>query len=230
MRLGSIASVHRGISTGANHFFVLEDKKARDIGISEEDGYLKKVIPTRIPKIKFKSIFDYEDWSILKEEGKPCWLLYLPRIPEEDLPAHVRKYLRKGERLGVHLTPTSRSRKYWHHVRIPASGRHPDLFFTYISRGFPVFAYNKVSAYNLTNLLGIYLKLPAISADDKMQKLVELLENELRDWIVQRCVGRRYKGGFVKFEPKDLEKMPVSISAIEDLHIGFKPLTSSEQP
>jgi len=223
--LGDIASVHRGISTGANNFFVITDSLAKEIGISEDMGYLKKVIPTKIPKVMLKKVFDEDDWSILKEEGRPCWLLSLPRkTPISDLPVGVRQYLRKGESLGIHLIPTCRAREQahmpWYYIKMP---RIPDLFFTYISRGYPIFVYNKIRAYNLTNLLGVYIK-KQVSLDDEMERLVTLLNEELRSWIDKENVGRIYKGGLIKFEPKDLEKMPISLSSLNKHSISFKPL------
>jgi len=218
--MNSFANVHRGISTGANSFFVINDELAKDLGVLDKTTYLKKIMPTKIAKERIKVVFDHDDWQSLRNEGKSCWLLSLPaKTAENDLPSRIRQYLREGERLGVHRTPTCMNRKPWYSIRIPQA---PDLFFTYISRGFPKFAYNKAQVHNLTNLLGVYLKSPAAPFDYHMQELAELLNVELADWINRKAVGRMYKGGIIKFEPRDLEKMPVSSTALCKIDMRIK--------
>lgn len=221
--LGFFASVHRGISTGANKFFVLSDEMVEKMGISV--GYLKKVIPTRIRKVYLSTVFDEDEWDNLREKGLPCWLLCLPRkILTDDLPFEVRRYIKKGERLGIHLIPTCKNRKPWYYIRIPS--RIPDLVFTYMARGYPKFIYNKACAYNLTNLLGIYLNAPIRHSDEKMVNLTKLLNNELKNWIDQESAGRKYAGGLIKFEPGDLETMPIHESTLAEMRIGFSSLNT----
>jgi len=215
--LVSFASVHRGISTGANSFFVLTDEEVKEVEIPKD--FLKKVIPTKIP---LPIVFEPKDWEECKRAGKPCWLLSLPsRIPFEDLPTTLRQYIKKGESRGIHLIPTCRNRQPWYHIKIP---RVPDLVFTYMFRQYPKFVYNKAQAYNLTNLLSVYLNVPVERADDTMMTVTELLNSELKKWIDQEPVGRRYRGGLVKFEPRDLWVMPVSESALGKMEIGLSRL------
>lgn len=223
--LHSIASVHRGISTGANDFFVLTDESVREIGVPKD--YLKRVIPTRIRKARLGEVFRKKDWNDLREEGKACWLLCLPgETPTDDLPAGLKHYIKRGVREGIHLVPTCKNRKpYWYCIKPP---KHtPDLVYTYISRGYPKFIFNRIGAYNLTNLLSIHLKVqsaPSRNLTAKMVDLTKLLNNELRKWIDAESVCRRYKGGLVKFEPGDLKNMPICESAVDKLGIGFKSL------
>lgn len=219
--LGCLAAVHRGISTGANSFFVLTDNRAKELGIWGNAAYLRRIIPTKIAKARLGVVFDDEAWQNLRKEGKPCWLLSLPEKMPDSFPSGIKQYLREGERGGIHMSPTCKNRKYWHSIRIP---NVPDLLFTYVSRGFPVFAYNKAQAHNLTNLLGVYLKFPVFSEDNQMKLFAQLLNNELVKWVNQNSVGRRYKGGLVKFEPSDLERMPISMTALNGIGIRFRQL------
>jgi tRNA1(Val) A37 N6-methylase TrmN6 len=222
--LGDIASVHRGISTGANDFFVLTDMEVEAMGLSNTD-YVRMVMPTRIRKDELPTVFAIEDWNDLKEKGKRCWLLCLPSVSPDELPSSVKEYIRKGERNGIQLIPTCRDREPWYHIKI---SRTPvsDLVFTYMSRGYPKFIYNKARVYNLTNLLGIRISGPTRFSDRKMANFVEQLNTELEKWIDQEVVGRKYPGGLVKFEPGDLKNMPICEQSLVK-SLGLVPLVSS---
>jgi len=220
--LGHLADVHRGISTGSNSFFVLTDDRAKELGVWGNTAYLRRIVPTKIPKIRLGIVLDEEAWKNLKKEGKACWLLSLPeRAPLDSFPSGIREYLKTGERLGIHLIPTCKERKNWYSVRVPNA---PDMFFTYVSRGFPIFTYNEVRAHNLTNLLGIYLKFPIFLEKNRMKLLAELLNSEMVKWVNQNSVGRKYKGGLIKFEPSDLERMAISVKALNSIGINLPQL------
>ena len=222
--LGDIASVHRGISTGANDFFVLTDMEVEAMGLSKTD-YVRMVMPTRIRKDELPTVFGIEDWNDLKENGKRCWLLCLPSVSPDELPSSVKEYIRKGERNGIQLIPTCRDREPWYHIKI---SRTPvsDLVFTYMSRGYPKFIYNKARVYNLTNLLGIRISGPTRFSDRKMANFVEQLNTELEKWIDLEVVGRKYPGGLVKFEPGDLKNMPICEQSLVK-SLGLVPLVSN---
>jgi len=221
--LAAIARVHRGVSTGANNFFVINDRLVKKIGVPMD--HLRKVIPTKIQKARFSNIFKEQDWEKLREEGKSCWLLFLqPNARTDALPQGLRRYIRVGEEHGIPRIPTCRNRKSWYSVSVPL--RIPDFFFTYISRGYPRFIYNAARVYNLTNLLGVYLTKPMSLSDSKAEIFVGSLDAEIRDWIDEESVGRKYVGGLIKFEPGDLEKMPIPKSTLEDLELGYVSLES----
>lgn len=200
--LGTYASVHRGISTGANWFFVLTDALAHKVSIPEE--YLEKVIP---PRVRLPEVISEETWRHFKDSGQRCWLLSIPKgTLLENLPGGVRQYLRLGEKEGVHLTATCNGREPWYCV--PSQGA-PDFVFTYMSRGHPRFLLNEVRARILNNLLGVCLA-RSFSSIRNRAEVRELLTESLSKWIRRDHVGRRYSGGLVKFEPNDLRKMPIS--------------------
>lgn len=213
--LDFLASIHRGISTGANDYFVIDDKSAGELRILGNGIFLKKIMPTKIAKARLKNVLDSDDWLRLRQENRPCWLLSLPKDKSaEKFPIEIRNYIREGESRGIHLIPTCKNREPWYYVRIPPNP--PNLFFTYISRGLPKFIYNKARVYNLTNLLGVYLQVTHVS-DRQMEELTEVLNTDLVKWIKTRPVGRRYQYGLIKFEPRDLNCMPISKSSLKDL-------------
>jgi hypothetical protein len=212
--LGFFAKVHRGISTGANSFFVLTDQDVKRNGIPMR--FLIRIVPPRTGREFIPDIFTEQDWEKLRLMQKQCWMLCLPKeLPAHHIPPQIEQYIKSGERQGVHLTPTSMSRKPWYSIRIPPEA--PDLLFTYISRKYPRFIQNKARVYNLTNNV----------LSQKMEEIVNLLNKDLRTWIDTDFAGRNYVGGLIKFEPRNLEKLPVSESlrkclGIENLNSSLK--------
>lgn len=215
--LNVIASVHRGISSGANDYFVLTSDSAEKMMIPEE--YLTKVIPPKTPSIMLKEEFALQDWEKLKSMGRPCLLLTIgPKEPPEKLPTVITKYIKMGERRGIHQIPTCRNRKpWWYSVRIPKTA--PDYMFTYMFRHTPRFFFNKAHVYHLTNLLGVYFKRSSPSVR-KIANVGDLLNTELAHWFDQGLIGRKYAGGLVKLEPHDLEKMPISRNILKEFGVS----------
>jgi adenine-specific DNA-methyltransferase len=214
--LSKIAKVHRGISTGANEFFVLTSDAIKNIGITES-RYITKVMPTRIAKLRLGTSLDLDEWNNLEKEGRACWLLTVPSKRSIDsLPIELRNYLLKGKGLAIHETPTSKSREPWYSIKLPE--RPPDMFFTYIARGVPHFVYNKAKVFNLTNLLGVYLNESLVNlSEEEICLVVQTLNEAIKDWCQSQLVGRRYRGGIVKLEPRDLEMMPIPKSLADKL-------------
>ena len=181
------------------------------------DNFLNKIIPTKIKKDRLSLSFTNNQWNYLRNEGKPCWLLTIPNsMKPEDLPIEIIQYLKLGERAGIHLTPTSLKRKPWYSVRMR---KPPDLFFTYISRGYPKFFYNEARVLYLTNLLGVYIRNQKMLPKGTMMDFVRMLNNELKNWIDAESVGRKYKGGLVKFEPGDLKKFIIREDKLKELNM-----------
>lgn len=205
-RLRSIASVRRGISTGANDFFVITSAEAARLGVPSK--YLVRIIPTRIKLEASNFMFEKSDWDILDRQGKPCWLLHIPSDQTiDELPSKLKQYLREGERRRVPLVPTCKSRKQWFSLKLGQGS--PLLVYTYMSRR-PRFLYNKAGTYILTNLLGVYPKNAGRFSDSMARDFVAQLNRDFLKWIRNEDAGRVYAGGLRKFEPGDLEQMPVS--------------------
>jgi hypothetical protein len=204
VHLMEIANVHRGISTGANSFFALTDQMVQNWDIPE--GWRTRIIPTKISLPE--EVFRERDWNKLREEGKPCWLLRIPRESAfERLPESIKNYISIGEGDRINLRPTCKFRDRWYCVPVlPA----PDMIFTYISHERPRFIYNQARAHILTNLLGVVLKTRHQRGEIEMRNLSRLLTRDLVAWTKETGAGRRYAGGLTKFEPGDLKNMPLS--------------------
>ncbi|MCW4019355.1 MAG: N-6 DNA methylase [Candidatus Bathyarchaeota archaeon] len=217
IKLGDVANVHRGISTGANVFFVLNESSVRKIGVPPD--FLLKVVPPKTERKFLPDTFDESDWDNLRQLQRPCWILKIPEHYEKMIPLmkKIMNYLEMGKRQGIHMAPTCLKRKPWFSVRTPTNS--PDFFFTYISRIYPKFIYNKAKAYNLTNLLSVYLTLPKKYSDETMNQIAMMLSEDIKNWMEMQFAGRIYSGGLIKFEPKNLEEMPISKSLQEILGV-----------
>jgi adenine-specific DNA-methyltransferase len=221
--LGSIASVHRGISTGANKFFLLTDEISKQFSIPTK--YLEKIIPPRVRRLP--DVFTNADWDSLRLSGKPCWLLVIKGQDFNALPVEIKRYVRYGERLGFHMTATCKGRLSWFSIDIPE--QPPKLVFTYMSRGRPRFICNKACSYIVNNLLAVELKNGWLGIKD-FEEIAELLNKSLRNWIDHNKVGRTYSGGLLKIEPGDLEKLPISRDLVETIMPPLSNFLSKEKP
>jgi hypothetical protein len=204
--VGDLLKIKRGISTGCNDFFVLTDDEVRTRRIPKK--YLKPVLPTRIP-IK-SEYFSERDWQALRESGSSCWMLSLPdRLLKEFEPA-VRDYLREGIRRGLHVTPTANRLRTWYSLPLP--DKPPDVFVTYLFRGSPHFALNGAGVFHLTNILGGRF-IPTFDALEK-EASVRALNLEAPQWMERITVGREYRGGLRKIEPRELASLPIDSWAV----------------
>lgn len=208
-----IGSVHRGISTGANNYFLLNKDLVKKFKIPET--FLTKVIPPKTPHKYFNEKFSNTDWERLMDNGASCLLLSIdPKMSPEDLPYDVMKYIKLGESKGVHLVPTSRARMPWWSVRIPKNP--PDIIFTYMFRGKPKFFVNEARVFNLTNLLGIYFSHSVNFSVD----IINSLNKSSESWVNSGRAGRNYAGGLTKLEPKELERMPLPLTLLRKLGVS----------
>lgn len=108
VRLGDIAEVRRGFTTGANEFFYLDEARIRQWGIEEE--FLRPVV---------KSPRDYYSITIPQE---PIWYLLWCQAPKNALKGkNVLAYLEWGEQQGYNKRPSCAGRNPWYAVHGPTS-------------------------------------------------------------------------------------------------------------
>lgn len=101
VRLGDISDVRRGVTTGANEFFYLDDEKIKKWGIEEE--YL-------VPIIKSPREFESILLCIIDFKYK---LFYCPKTKKQLKDTHALKYIEYGEKRRYNLRPTCSSRNKW---------------------------------------------------------------------------------------------------------------------
>ena len=216
--LSELARVKRGIATGANSFFTLSGDDARRRGIG--DGFLAPVI-SRASQARGYEI-TRADMRRMDAAGQRAYLLYFEGEPS----AAVRRYLRRGQRLGIHERYLCAHRRPWYRVerRDPAP-----VLATVFSRNNMRFVRNDAGCLNLAAYHGIY---PRFRGRDMTDALLCYLNSGLCA-RVQEASRREYGGGLHKFEPGDLMALPVlpvtrlGRTAVEELARAFRRLAGS---
>jgi adenine-specific DNA-methyltransferase len=192
--LSRIAEVNRGIATGHNDFFALSQKEAAIWKI--EDRFLKPVI-SKATHIKGYN-FRWNDYEILKKRQEKVFLLYCFEAPSKNL----WRYIRYGEKMGTHLRYLTQHREPWYSME---KGMVAQILATVFSRARMRFIFNETGCLNLTAFHGIY---PTFQSEVMVKALLAYLNSNLcKD--IQVIKRREYGGGLHKFEPRDLEKLPV---------------------
>lgn len=217
--LGDVLRVRRGISTGCNEFFVLNDEqiRCRNLPIHR----FRPVLPTRVRIAQ--DILSKRDWELFRRTGQRCWLLTLPPSDVDEFETPIREYLREGIRLGVHDTPTARASRAWYSIPVPAEP--PDVFITYLFRGNPNFTLNEARVLHLTNILGGRF-VTSIADNARQEKAIDLLNHQARQWFAEGTAGREYRGGLRKIEPRELSNLPVQLGLLDTMGIDFHTLDS----
>ena len=196
MELGEICRVHRGQVTGCNAVWIA--------------GGWTGALPDAvlIPAVtRARDLLDVG--ATLSCAGGLRRVIELPvdlgELDEAER-CKVRRFLRWAEDMGADRSYIARHRRAWWAVglRPPAP-----ILCTYMARRTPAFVRNRCGVRHLNIAHGLYPRevLPPAVLDN----LAAWLRNN-----VGVAAGRTYAGGLTKFEPKELERIP--IPKLERLH------------
>jgi hypothetical protein len=207
LTVGDLFSVKRGLATGANDFFILKRRQARELGLPEQ--FLRPILPgpRSIPGA----------WIDRASDGFPLGLPELVLL-DCDLPLtevqqrhpSLERYLRLGEAQGIpkRYLPAHRSLWYRQERRPPAP-----ILCTYMGRqnggGRAIrFLRNRSEATAPNVYLLLYPRPPLAVACRDDPKAIDLLFAALGE-IAHGLAdgGRVYGGGLNKIEPKELAAM-----------------------
>ena len=199
-RLGEMASVRRGIATGANEFFTVDDETIERWGLEPE--FLTRIIPHARSVLYYD--FTREDWNRLRAAGERVWMVSSRRPLEELKGANLRRYLEWGESKGFSRRYIPSHREPWYSSE---RAKPPPLLFTYMGRRRPRFIVNESGAINLNNLHGVT---PSMEFENpiRLKALLAVANGQLMLEDPARH-GRTYSGGLTKFEPKEVENLPM---------------------
>ncbi|HEX8468368.1 MAG TPA: methyltransferase [Allosphingosinicella sp.] len=189
LEIGDLFRVKRGVVTGRNLVWV--------------EGHYRGQLPSRflLPTVtKARDLIDAG--SRLSSPLTLKRVLFLPKslegLPDTDREL-IERFLFWAKQQGADKTFTAKSRNPWFHVGDRAA---PPVLATYMGRRQPFFTHNAVKARYLNIALGLYPHEP-MSEDDLVAVVRFLQEN------VPMSYGRTYAGGLVKFEPGELEAVPI---------------------
>jgi hypothetical protein len=198
-RLADYLRIRRGIATGDNAFFVLDQQRVDEFRIEPE--FLQPIIAAArdLPECELTK----RDWERLRALGRPCFLLDVT-LPLSALRGkRVRDYLELGRRQRVNLRFNCRTRTPWYR---PENVAAPDVIVTYMTRGRLRFVRNRSDCRVLSVLLNGF---KTAACRDLDQLLAVLNAADTADLLRQR--SRTYAGGLTKIEPGELSRLPMPV-------------------
>lgn len=189
VELGELCRVHRGQVTGANAVWVVGRKS------------------TELPEcVLFPSVTKahelFEAGEQLIDLSNLRLVIDLPEDLDKLDPGErkeVDRFLRMARSAGASDSYIARSRKRWWRVGLykPAP-----VLATYMARRPPAFVHNPARARHINIAHGLYPREPI--SKEGLDRLVRYLRVS-----VQVSQGRTYAGGLTKFEPREMERLPV---------------------
>jgi SAM-dependent methyltransferase len=193
IRLGDVAQIRRGVATGANSFFVISERRRRQLKLRRRTLKPCVASPRRIP---FDEISN-ESLESLPDEA-PRWLVDCSDPTAICAPTALGAYLRAGWLQGVPDGYLASQRTLWHAQEQRDSA---PILFSYLNRKRPRFVRNRAGAVPLNN----WLIIDPIEGVDIEALYAELCTAEIFDQLLAR--RRVYGGGLWKLEPNELHEL-----------------------
>lgn len=189
VELGEICRVHRGQVTGANKIWIANGQA--------ECLPAELLMPT---VTRAKEIIDAN--GILADAGRLRKVVDLP-VDLERLDSAVRpavdRFLRWAKANGAADSYIARYRRAWWSVGLPEPA---PILCTYMARRPPVFARNICDARHLNISHGLYPR--DVLSSELLEAILKYLQAN-----ITTDFGRTYAGGLTKFEPRELERVPI---------------------
>lgn len=189
VELGELCRVHRGSVTGSNAVWVTA---------SNDNALPNDVLYPAVTRAR--ELFDAGD--VLKDDRSLRRVIDLPEdldVFDSDSRHVIEAFLRKAKRAGVPDGYIARCRRAWWAIGLrPAA----PILATYMARRPPAFVRNLAGARHINIAHGLYPRV------DLPPRALDRLAESLRS-SVSVSQGRTYAGGLTKFEPKEMERLPV---------------------
>jgi hypothetical protein len=189
VELGELCRVHRGQVTGSNRIWI-----AGEHSRGLPDDVLFPTVTKAIELIRAG--------EVLADSARLRRVIDLP-VDLSTIAAGrrdaVQQFLERAESMGAKTNYTAMHRKAWWSVGLREAA---PVLATYMARRSPVFVLNKASARHLNIAHGLYPRQEL--AESLLRKLVKYLSGTP---MIDR--GRVYAGGLTKFEPREMERIPV---------------------
>lgn len=190
IELGELCRVHRGQVTGANHVWIAGKHTS---GIPAQ--FLKPTV-TRAEQLIAAEPILKDDRHLARVVDLPADLGSVGNSARIQLESFIAWAHAAGAADGY----IARHRKPWWAIRL---GRPAPIVCTYMARRIPAFVRNLASACLLNIAHGIYPR-EAFSDEDLIRLITALRAS------VRQEHGRTYSGGLTKFEPREIERIPIS--------------------
>jgi hypothetical protein len=194
VELGELCRVHRGQVTGANKVWVTAGNPA------DLPGRFLFPAVTRASEL-------FRAQDVLSTTSCLRFVIDLPADLAELTPAElalVTRFLAQAEAAGAAGSYVARHRKPWWRVRLHAPA---PILATYMARRPPAFVRNLAGARHVNIAHGLYPR--EHLAPSALDGLAAFLRRS-----VTPGQGRTYAGGLTKFEPGEMERLPVPTPAL----------------
>jgi adenine-specific DNA-methyltransferase len=194
IELGELCRVHRGAVTGSNKTWVVDAAYAD--------------IPEAVlfPSVtRARELFAAS--TVLREVGHLRRVIDIPvdlDVFDGDDRRSIDRFLRAAKRDGAHTGYVAKNRRAWWSVGLRVAA---PILATYMARRPPVFVRNTVQARHINIAHGLYPRQPIPAAT--LDKLAAYLCES-----VTLHGGRTYAGGLTKFEPREMERLPIPDLAV----------------
>jgi hypothetical protein len=192
--LSEIATLRRGVASGANAYFFLTDQQVEQWALTERD-----LVPALIKAPRMSVVeMNHGTFGALADSGTARWL-FRPRSMNDISPAAV-KYIAHGDEAGVpngHLA--SRRRTWWMVENVPPADvlvspmggqRHPVIL-------------NTIGAVHSNSLYGIYVKQ---DSPWTANQIATYLRTDIGQRILRRA-SQQFSGGSHKLDVGDLKSI-----------------------
>jgi hypothetical protein len=189
IELGELFRVHRGQVTGANKIWI-EGEHSKNLPQS--------VLFPSVTKARelLRAGLVLEDPSTLRNViDIPTDLETLTREDRR----RVALFLRAAKAVGANLGYVARTRKAWWSVGLKEPA---PILATYMARRAPAFVRNLAKARHINIAHGLYPREPFPA--EVLEGIVKYLSSN-----ISVAAGRTYAGGLTKFEPREMERLPV---------------------
>jgi hypothetical protein len=198
VELGELCRVHRGQVTGANKVWVTAGNPAGLPG-----RFLFPAV-TRASEL-------FRAQGTLSTAARLRFVIDLPADLAELAPAElvlVTRFLAQAEAAGAAGSYIARHRRPWWRVRLRAAA---PILASYMARRPPAFVRNLAGARHVNIAHGLYPREPL--TPPALDGLAAFLRRS-----VTPGQGRTYAGGLTKFEPGEMERLPVPAPALLAAH------------
>ena len=212
IKVGDLFRIQRGLATGDNGFFILDEAKARQRGLPQKA--LRPILPS--PRYVNADIIEADAQGI-PINTRRLFLLDPGMNPEEIVERHpaLAAYLEEGRANGLDQRYLCRNRQRWYdqEKREPAP-----IVCAYMGRGEKGrpfrFIRNKSGATVANAYLTMYptpeLKARLIREPGLLDALWQQLSKIRAEDLLGE--GRVYGGGLCKLEPKELARVPLGVA------------------
>ena len=210
--LSDFFHIRRGLATGANRFFILDDKQVRDYRIPR--AMMRPILPA--PRLLTNDRIEADEHGVPRIDSRR-WLIDCA-LPERQIRAEhpdLWKYLQMGVDSGIDQRYLCKNRRPWYSQETrPAA----PILCTYMARALDADARPFRFILNLSDATATNVYLMLYPRMHVWRAMCEESSYITRLWEVLRAIpisqllaeGRVYGGGLYKLEPREL----ANVSAI----------------